>query len=188
VSFDGERIWFATGDSLLAIAPDTGEVVRTLHVRARAGTAFDGQHLWQLADGVIQKLDPESGRVLARLPAPAQDVSGMAWAEGYLWIGEYGASKIHQVDPETGAIVRSLPSDRFVTGVTWVQGELWHGTLEAAQSELRQIEPQTGKVLRRLALPQGSLVSGLESDGDALFFCGGATTGKIRAVRRSRRR
>ena len=187
VSFDGQHIWFAAGDRLLAVAPDSGELVRALEVRAQAGTAFDGRHLYQLADGAIHKLDPATGRVLARIPAPGEALSGMAWAEGYLWIGHYGAGEIYQVDPQTGAVVRTLTSDRFVTGVTWVQGELWHGTQDGSHSELQQLEPQSGRVLRRLELPQGAIVSGLESDGDELFYCGGASTGKIRAVRRSRR-
>jgi len=188
VSFDGEAIWAAADERLLAVSPSSGELQRAIEVRAQAGTAFDGRHLYQLADGAIQKLDRDSGRVLSRIPAPPGDLSGMAWAEGYLWIGEYQAGKIHQVDPESGAVVRTLESNRFVTGVTWVQGELWHGTIDAAQSELRQIDPQTGHAVRRLAMPQGALVSGLESNGDDLFYCGGAASGKIRAVRRSRRR
>jgi glutamine cyclotransferase len=187
VSYDGQSIWFASGEALHAISPSSGQLQRSLSVPARAGTAFDGRYLYQLAGSVIQKIDPETGRVLAKLPAPAQNLSGMAWAEGYLWIGEYPARTIHQVDPETGAIVRSLQSDRYVTGVTWAQGELWHGTMQDSQSELRQIDPQDGRVLRRLALPAGALVSGLESDGADTLYCGGASSGKIRAVRRSRR-
>lgn len=188
VSFDGESIWFATGQAMHALSPSSGELQRTLSLRARAGTAFDGRYLYQIVEQSIHKVDPETGRTLATIPAPVKELSGMAWAEGYLWIGEYPARKIHQVDPETGTIVRSMVSDRFVTGVTWVQGELWHGTLEADQSELRQLNPQDGSVLRRLQLPKGMLVSGLESDGGDTFYCGGAGSGKIRAVRRSRRR
>ena len=43
--------------------------------------------------------------------------------------------KIHQIDPETGKILRTIESNRFVTGVTWVEGELWHGTWEADESD-----------------------------------------------------
>src|SRR5262249_11595968 len=72
--------------------------------------------------------------------------SGMAWAEGSLWVGQHRNRKIHQVDPQTGAILRTIESNRFVTGVTWVEGELWHGTWEAKKSELRRIDPETGEV------------------------------------------
>ena len=112
----------------------------------------------------------------------------MAWAEGSLWVGQHRKRKIYQVDPQTGAILRTIESNRFVTGVTWVDGELWHGTWQDEASEVRRLDPQTGLVLERLDMPAGTTVSGLESDGGDLFFCGGGTSGKVRAIRRPRRR
>jgi len=161
--------------------------VRGIDVVAHAGTAFDGRHLYQLSDDRIQKIDPNTGRVLSTIPAPSGGGSGMAWAEGTLWVGQYRNRKIHQVDAETGQILRSIESNRFVTGVTWVDGELWHATLEGNQSELRRIDPQTGEIAERLEMPPGATVSGLEADGGDLFYCGGVSSGKVRAVRRPRR-
>lgn len=184
VSYDGRRVWAATGAQLLAIDPERGEVTRTLDCACDAGTAFDGKHLYQIAASRIRKIDPATGQELASIPAPTGSDSGLAWAEGSLWVGDYRGRKIHQVDPDTGAIKRSIESNRFVTGVSWVEGELWHGTWEADESELRRVEPRTGDVLERLAMPQGAGVSGLESDGADLFFCGGGGSGKVRAVRR----
>jgi glutamine cyclotransferase len=189
LTFDGQHVWFASGDKLNAFDPASGKTVRTIDMDAHAGTAFDGQHLFQLAEDRIQKVDPKSGRVLSTIPSPgAGGDSGLAWAEGSLWVGQYRDRKIHQIDPETGAILRTIACSRFVTGVTWVDGELWHGTWENDESDLRRINPQTGEVLERIELPPGVSVSGLESDGRDQFFCGGATSGKVRAVRRPRRR
>src|SRR5262245_13743796 len=116
VTFDGARVWFARGKSLVAIDPKSGERVRELAVAADAGTAFDGEYLWQIAGDRIQKVDPRSGEIVATIPAPAQGRdSGLTWAEGTLWVGEYRAKKIHQIDAETGAILRTIESDRFVT-------------------------------------------------------------------------
>ena len=185
VTFDGKHVWFASGDKLNALDPDSGKTVRSFDVAADAGTAFDGRHLYQIAEKHIQKIDPQSGRVLATIPAPGNGGdSGMAWAEGTLWVGEYQARKIHQIDPETGAILRTLESNRFVTGVTWVDGELWHGTWEADESDLRRVDPKTGEALDCIVMPPGTGVSGLESDGGGRFFCGGGKSGKVRAVRR----
>ncbi len=185
VTFDGAHVWFARGESIVALDPGGGALVRELTVAADAGTAFDGDHLWQLAAGRIQKVDPRSGQVVATIPAPAHGGdSGLTWAEGTLWVGEYRARKIHQIDAETGAILRTIESDRFVTGVSWLNGELWHATLEAEQSELRHVDAKTGKVLERLELPAGITVSGMEAAGDGVFYCGGASTGKVRAVRK----
>jgi glutamine cyclotransferase len=187
VTFDGEQVWFARGESIVALNPKSGAIVRELAVPAEAGTAFDGKYLWQIADARIQKVDPRSGKILGTIPAPAQGRdSGLTWAEGTLWVGEYRARKIHQIDAETGAILRTIESDRFVTGVSWNNGELWHATSEAQQSEIRRVDPKTGEVLERLEMPAGITVSGLETDGAGLFYCGGGGTGKVRAVRKSK--
>ncbi len=189
VTFDGRHVWFAAGDRLDAFDPASGEVVRSIDVAGHAGTAFDGRHLYQLAEDRIQKIDLETGRVLATIPAPGGGGdSGLAWAEGALWVGHYRERKIHQIDPQTGAILRSIESKRFVTGVTWVDGELWHGTWEGDMSDLRRVDPQTGEALETVELPSGTGVSGLESDGGDLFFCGGGSSGRVRVVRRPRRR
>ena len=90
-------------------------------------------------------------------------------------------------DPETGAILRTIESNRFVTGVTWVGGELWHGTLENDRSDLRHVDPVTGEVLEQLDLPEGVAVSGLESNGSDRFYCGGANRTIVRAIRRPRK-
>jgi glutamine cyclotransferase len=188
VTFDGRQVWFASGDRLNALDPASGKVVRSIDVAAHAGTAFDGEHLYQIAEDRIHKIDPKTDRVVATIPAPGGgNDSGLAWAEGTLWVGQYRARKIHQVDPDTGAILRTIESNRFVTGVSWVDGELWHATWEGDESDLRRIEPQTGKVLEKLDMPPGVKVSGLESDGGDRFFCGGGGSGKVRAVRRPRR-
>jgi streptogramin lyase len=186
VSYDGANIWIATGDSLNAIDAESGETVRTLALPAHAGTAFDGRHLFQLSGEHIQKIDPDNGRVLATIPAPEGGASGMAWAEGSLWVGQHRARKIHQVDPETGRILRSLDSNRFVTGVTWAEGELWHATWENDESELRRIDPASGAVLEQIDMPKDVAVSGLEWNGREAFFCGGATSGKVRVVKKPR--
>ena len=187
VTYDGKHVWYAGGDALGAFDPETGTHVRSIDVAAHAGTAYDGKYLYQIAEDRISKIDPATGRVLATIPAPGGGGdSGLAWAEGTLWVGEYRARKIHQIDPETGAILRTIESNRFVTGVTWVDGEMWHGTSEAGASDIRRIDPKTGEVLERLDMPEGVVVSGLESDGADRFFCGGGKTGKVRAVRRPR--
>jgi glutamine cyclotransferase len=184
VTFDGRQMWFASDGKLNAIDPDSGRLVRSIEVAADAGTAFDGQHLYQLAKDRIQKIDPKTGHVLSTIPAPGGGDSGLAWAEGVLWVGQHRGRKIHQIDPQTGAILRTIESDRFVTGVTWSDGELWHGTWEGDESDVRRVDPGTGDVLEKLQMPPGAGVSGLESDGGDQFFCGGGSSGKVRAVRR----
>lgn len=189
VTFDGQHVWAAVGDRLQSIDPATGQAGRAIDVSADAGSAFDGKHLYQIADSRIQKIDAATGRVIATIPAPGNGGdSGLAWADGVLWVGVYRERKIHQIDAETGRILRTIDSNRFVTGVTWTQGELWHATWEGDESELRRVDPKSGDVLESLQLPAGITVSGLESDGQGGFFCGSGGAGKVRAVRRAKSR
>ncbi|WP_022727517.1 Vgb family protein [Fodinicurvata sediminis] len=188
VTYDGRYVWFAVGDRLNVLDPKSGKVERSIEAAAQAGTAFDGRHLFQIAGDRIQKIDPETGGVLTTIPAPGEGGnSGLAWAEGMLWVGQHQGHRIHQVDPDTGEILGTLESNRAVTGVTWVDGELWHGTWEGGESDVRRIDPFNGEVLERLVMPSGTGVSGLESDGGDQFFCGGGPSGKVRTIRRPRR-
>jgi len=188
VTHDGSHVWLATNRGMLALNPTTGEVDRALAHAADAGTAFDGRHLWQIAEARIDKLDPASGEVLASIPAPDNgECSGLAWAEGSLWVGQYRKRRIVQVNPASGEVLRTIESNRYVTGVTWVDGELWHGTWEGDESDVRRIDPASGAVQERLDMPAGMGVSGLGAD-DQHFYCGGGGTATVRAVRRPPRR
>ncbi len=186
VSYDGSHIWVAVGDTLNAVDPASGDTVRKLDVPAHAGTAFDGRYLFQISGDRIQKIDPGSGKVIASIPTPDGGAAGMAWAEGSLWVGQHRNRKIHQVDPDTGAILRTIESNRFVTGVTWLGDELWHATWEDDKSDLRRVDPKSGEVFEQVAMPDGVVVSGLESNGRDTFFCGGGTSAKVRVVARPR--
>jgi glutamine cyclotransferase len=188
VTHDGHRVWAATGPRLVAFDPGSGQIARAFDRAGDAGTTFDGTHLYQIAEARIDKIDPATGDVVASIPAPGHGRdSGLAWAEGSLWVGQYRERKIHQIDPATGAILRTIESNRFVTGVTWVDGELWHATWEGDESDIRRIDPGSGAVLERLEMPRGTAVSGMESDGEELFYCGGGRSGVVRAVRRPKR-
>jgi len=184
VTYDGKQVWVAAGDNLKALDPATGKITRSIDVAAHAGTAFDGQYLFQIGDDRIQKIDPKTDQVMATIPTPASGCSGLAWAEGSLWVAQYEDRKIYQIDPQTGAVLRTIETTRFVTGVSWIEGQLWHATWDDDGSDLRRIDSRTGEVLEVLEMPPGVGVSGLESDGGDQFYCGGGSSGRLRAVRR----
>ena len=184
VSFDGRHVWAATGEAMRAFDPQTGQEVTSLSVPAHAGTAFDGTHLFQIADSIIQKVDPQTGTVVATIPAPGGGKdSGLAWADGSLWVGQYRDRQIVEINPDTGAVLRVIQTNRFVTGVTWVEGELWHGYSADGDGGLARIDPANGNVLDTLDMP-GMAVSGVEWDGGGRLFCGGGNSGAVRIVRR----
>ena len=112
VTFDGQHVWFASGDRLNAFDPETGEIMRSIDVAAHAGTAFDGKHLFQIAEDRIHKIDPETGRVLATISAPGQGGdSGLAWAEGDTLDRPASAERsIRSIPKRVKSCVRSSPS------------------------------------------------------------------------------
>src|SRR5690242_13417237 len=90
LTYDGQQVWFASGDRITAVDPASGKPIRAIDVAAHAGTAFDGEHLYQIAESRIHKIDPKTGQVLASIPAPGNGGdSGLTWAEGMLWVGQY---------------------------------------------------------------------------------------------------
>jgi hypothetical protein len=188
VTFDGKLVWFARDDELVAFDPAAEKVVRRLPVpSADAGTAFDGEHLYQLAKGEVLVIDPNDGRVVRRFRAPEDGhASGMAWADGYLFIGQFHESRIHKVDAKTGEVVKTLTSDRFVTGVSCIDGALWHAVSnDGKPCELRRVAAD-GTVEESLGVPVAS-ISGVERTRSGEFWCGGEK-GTLRLVRRKRAR
>ena len=187
VEFDGEALWFAAGRTLQAIDPNTGTPTRSLELPADAGIAYDGKFFYQLGNGQIHQVDPHTGKVIATVPTPPGSNSGLAWADGSLWLGRGSDQKILELDPKTGKVLSTIESDRFVTGVTFSEGELWHATLlepDKHPSELRRVDRKTSAVLESLELPPGVGCTGLGSDKEGRFFCGGGKTGKVRVVKR----
>jgi len=187
LTHDGTHVWFAHGKKIARMNPETGAIEKEVEVAAEAGTAFDGEHLYQIGEDKIRKVDPKTGRVLATLATPGMtnDNSGLAWEAGTLWVGQFKGRAIHQIDATTGKLLKTLRTDRFVTGVSFVDGDLWHGTWEEETSELCRVDPATGRVLETLEMPDGG-VSGLEAKGD-LLFCGAIRTPVVRAVKRPAR-
>ncbi|WP_428420743.1 hypothetical protein [Methylibium sp.] len=63
-------------------------------------------------------------------------------------------------------------------GLTWAEGSLLVGQYLDRKIQLRRIDPASGDVLERLEMPAGTGVSGLESDGARLLYCGWRRVGR----------
>ena len=188
VTFDGAQMWLAADDKLLGVDPDSGKAKRKASMSRRTPAPWStASTCFRLPSSAYQKIDPKSGRS-RRLDPGASGNGGelrtRLGREGSFRVGVYRERKIHQIDPQTGAILRTIPCSRYVTGVTWIDGELWHGTWEGEESDLRRVDPQSGETLETIEMPTNTGVSGLESNGVDRFFCGGGSSGKVRAVRR----
>lgn len=186
VTYDGKLVWYASDDNLVAVDPSTEAVTKRLPVKAPAGTAFDGTNLYQLAGAKILVVDPSDGRIVRELPSPRPgECSGLAYADGFLFVGEYKDGRIHKVDAKTGEVTKTLSSDRWVTGVSCIDGAIWHATGNNGDGppQIRRLA-EDGRVEEVLEVAGVEYISGLESDGKGGFWCGGEN-GKLRHVRRS---
>ena len=70
VTYDGQHVWFASGQKLNAMDPASGKTVRSIDAAAHAGTAFDGQHLYQMAEDRIEKVDRSTRQVFQTIALP----------------------------------------------------------------------------------------------------------------------
>lgn len=184
VTFDGELVWFARDGELVAFDPGNEKIIHRHAIdSANGGTAFDGTHVYQLTRGEIVVVEPKSGKIVRRLPAPGQGGnSGMAWADGFLWVGQWSGRMIHKVDAKTGEVVKTLSTDRYVTGVSCVDGALWHGAAgDGKPPELRRLGAD-GAVDEAMSVPV-EMIAGVERTPSGEFWCAGEK-GRLRLVRK----
>jgi len=94
-----------------------------------------------------------------------------ATCEGALWVG---AKRSLKVDPADGRLLKRVTVERLVTGVTWAEGELWHGAGadEWAGGVLR-VDPNSGAETLRLECPTPTDIAGIEYEATrGVFWCG----------------
>jgi hypothetical protein len=111
----------------------------------------------------------------------------MAYAEGFLWIGQYRGQSVLKVDPKTGQVKKKIARDRLVTGVSFAEGELWHGSVSGDQQSpaamLHRLDPETLEERGRYPLPDTMWISGLERDPKSRrFWAGGHVKGVLRVL------
>ena len=194
VAFDGVGVWVShpASGGLLRLDPISGAVIGQVQIdQPGTGLTWDGQCLWNVSNEArsIRRIDPESGSIVRTLPLPGEGFfTGLAWDGEALWLALMGERVLMKLDPEDGSVISTLSSDRFVTGVCFRDGELWHGGVDAQPmsavraSEIRKIHPTTGAVTTRILVD--AAVSGVDTDGER-FFCGDCTRGALRVVSRT---
>jgi hypothetical protein len=191
VAKDGDTVWLSliseAGCELARFDTKAQSVASRVAMAKTSGMAFDGESLWGVTPDGIQRFDPRTMAVTRTLPRPPVEgfLSGLAIDGEALWLGSYHQKKLFKLDPETGEVLKTLATDRFVTGVAWAGDELWHAVDasedETQPTELRRIDPATGRVLEAHAVDYA--VSGMSSDGEGLW-CGDCSTGALRKVSR----
>jgi len=119
-----------------------GDLVRANALLRSATRAFGPSETVARARGVVAEAEIALASRDLGWPAKALGAARAALARAEHAAGHaripaltYRARNIHQVDPRTGAILRTIESKRFVTGVTWIDGELWYATWEGDERD-----------------------------------------------------
>jgi sugar lactone lactonase YvrE len=109
------------------LVPETGLTQRGKELRSipapgttPAGVAFEGKALWTV-DGrnrMAYRVDPATGAVDHRIEIEAATARGLAWHDGHLVVSDDRKDLIHEVDPDDGTTLRTIPTPaKGVTGM-----------------------------------------------------------------------
>jgi hypothetical protein len=111
---------------------DTGDVVFqfTAPFTNIDGMAWDGDYLWLACDGLnrIWKLDT-LGNFVDSFPAPQLTATGLTWDGTNLWCADGGVYYIYKMDPNTGAVLDSIPApgtQASCEGLAWMNDTLFN--------------------------------------------------------------
>ena len=95
------------------------------------------------------------------------------------------AEKINDLKTERNKLLLDAAEDlRGIVNASSIVDGPGRVKMEFLVRFIQRIDPKSGATLERLEMPRGVGVSGMESDGADLFYCGGGPSGKVRAVRR----
>ena len=192
VTWDGHSVWFADGHARGPLRPQSRER------RARPPPAPRPRHRGHrvrrhvpLSKSTARRIEDrpcDRRRSWARSPPRAARAAASAGPRGRSGSASTAPGAWSRSTPRPARCSRpSLPtaSSPASRGST---ASLWHGTWEGDASELRHVNPDTGRVVERIELPADARCSGVEADDQGRLWCGDGATGKLRAVRRGRLR
>ena len=183
-TFDGGRLWLASGRYLLHVIPDSGRVFDDFETFPEiGGLAFDGRHVWQRSRGRLEQLDVRTGLARRQVAPGFESVVGIACIESDLLVLHASGRRLarigvrqHAFGDEAVVLGESEPFTSQAWGLAWAGGDLWSATAGA----LVRIDPLSARVLERLALPDGVRVLDLTADDEGRLWC---VDGETRTVR-----
>ena len=109
------------------------------------------------------------GEVVFSFNAPAENPTGLAWDGQFLWNADATTNRIYQINPETGAVIYSVPgpAGAVINGLTWDGSFLW--CCDRENDQLCKININDSSVVQTIGLETGS-ARGLTFDGTYLWY------------------
>ena len=188
VTYDGQHVWFASGDKLNAFDPASG---KTAALDRRRRACRNGV---RRPAPVPDRRGPHPEDRSEDRPRARHDPGARRRRRLRARLGRrhaVGGAVSRPEDPSGRSRDRRDPSHHRVQPLRH-RGHLGRRRalarhLGSRRERAAARRSRTGEVLEQLEMPPGVGVSGLESDGGDRFFCGGGSSGKVRAVRRPTR-
>lgn len=161
LAFLSGRLWIAQDGTLYELDRKDGEVLRKFEIsRHVRDLCTDGKRLYAMEYGwtagdPIHVIDPATGKAVRRIVTEAnrknrsKGAMGIAWKGGKLYVLAGMRGLLHEIDPETGEVTRTLKS-----GKTWLTGLGFDGThfLAGSRDALHWLDGKTGRAVRSVKL------------------------------------
>jgi hypothetical protein len=193
-AFVNGHLVVASGGYLLRLAHHNGRIVDRLETRPDpGGLAFDGRYLWQHSEGSLQQLDPRTGFVRQSVSLDLEDIAGLECLDHDLLVLHDAGRRLarlrpcdetnprmHDVAPPIVAravVIGDVQTGALLRGLTWARRCLW----SSADGALVQVDPFTGNISARVALPAGVATCDVAVEGEDRLWCLDATGSKLRA-------
>lgn len=111
-------------------------------------TVAEGGQVWASSDEALVVIDPTTNDTRS-LPVPVPDGSwsGLVFADGDLWIGNYHEGVLYRLDPETGDILAEVEVGPEAVSITAVPGAIWVRTQGGVTWEAQRIDTTTNEVV-----------------------------------------
>lgn len=108
----------------------------------------EGDKVWVTSDEALVVIDPATNETRS-LPVPVPDGSwsGLSFAGGDIWIGNYREGVLFRVDPETGEILAEVEVGPEAVSITAVPGAIWVRTQGGVTWEAQRIDTATNEVV-----------------------------------------
>jgi outer membrane protein assembly factor BamB len=161
LAFLSGHLWIVQGGTLFKLDAKNGAVAAKFEIsRFVRALCTDGKLLFAMEYGwtagdPLHVIDPATGKALRQIVTEAnkqnrsKGAMGIAWRKGKLYVLAGMRGLLHEIDPRTGEVTRTLKS-----GKTWLTGLGFNGEhfLAGSRDALHWLDGNTGAAVRSVKL------------------------------------
>jgi YVTN family beta-propeller protein len=175
MAYDGSKLWVADYvSSDITVIDRNGVVVKTIPMPGLLpeGLLYDGKYIWAANNAAgansVSKYDAATLRHIADYRVGGGP-DGFAFDGTYIWVTNSYSNTVMKLDRESGAVLRTYPTDQFPLSVVYDGHTIWVGNGTATGGSLSALRAAGGVTLGQIPLGHG--VRGLVFDGSSVWAC-----------------